>query len=75
MVIYCKFYSNLAYLELLDPGDSKSIDKAIANFEEACNIEDKYLIPNGYKPSIFLHNNIAMLHYKRKEFKKAKMHS
>ena len=32
MVIYCKFYSNLAYLELLDPGDSKSIDKAIANF-------------------------------------------
>jgi hypothetical protein len=33
MLVFCKFYSNLAYLELLDSTDSKSLDKAISTFE------------------------------------------
>jgi hypothetical protein len=59
--IVCKFYSNLGYFDLVD----NLLEKAKANLDLACQIEEKFLIPNGYKFSLILHNNYAMYHYKK----------
>lgn len=42
----------------------KVYDKAKINFDSACEIEAKFLVPNGYKPSVFLHNNLAIYYTK-----------
>lgn len=68
--IVCKFYSNLGYFDLLD----NLIDKAKASFDLACQIQEKFLIPNGGKYSVVLHNNYAMYHYKKSQWRKAALH-
>ena len=76
MEVLCKFYSNLGYLELLE----NVFDKARTNLELACEIENKYLIPGGFRPSLFLHNNFAAClcrvstQQKKAEWKKAATH-
>ncbi len=32
MVIFCKFYTNLAYIELIDAADNKGFEKSLSNF-------------------------------------------
>jgi hypothetical protein len=70
MEIVCKFFSNLAYFDLLDG----VLDKARINFDSAVAIEEKCLLNNGYRPSLFLHNNYAMYHHKKGEWRKSASH-
>ena len=52
----------------------KDYNQAMTDLDFASKIENTCLIPIGFKPSVYLHNNIAMLHYKRREFRKAASH-
>lgn len=60
--ILCKTYSNLGYLNMIE----NNFNEALTDFEIANKIEGVCLTSNNYKPSIFLHNNIAMVYFKKK---------
>ena len=60
----------MGYLDMLE----KDFTQAMTDLEYASKIESTCLIPNGHKPSVYLHNNFAMLHFKRREFRKALAH-